>query len=64
MTDKSNADTSKKPDDKKIPPADKEISNEELDNVSGGMRIGGGGLKEVGGYGTLDYTTMTSHGGD
>ena len=37
---------------------DKPISDKELDDVAGGQR------KQTGGYGTLDYGSMTSHGGD
>lgn len=56
-TSKKPADVSKKtPEDKKNPPADGQISNEDLDKVSGGMASSG--------YGTVDYITRTSHGGD
>ncbi len=46
----------KKPEDKKNPPTDGQISNEDLDKVSGGVASSG--------YGTVDYRTRTSHGGD
>ncbi len=55
---KKPADVSKKtPENKKTPPADGQISNADLDKVSGGRA-------SVGGYGTVDYGTRTSHGGD
>lgn len=66
MAGSSKTDSSKKPadvskktpgDNKKTPPADGQISNADLDKVSGG-------LASVGGYGTVDYGTRTSHGGD
>ena len=62
MTDSRNTDASKKPGDDemilvKVPRKDLKISDEELDKVSGGRA-------SVGGYGTLDYETMTCHGGD
>ena len=40
----------------KVPRKDLKISDEELDKITGGRASSG--------YGTLDYTTMTSHGGD
>ena len=40
----------------KVPRKDVKISDEELDKISGGRASNG--------YGTLDYTTMTCHGGD
>jgi hypothetical protein len=59
--EKKTADESKKSGDDlitmKVPRKDLQISDEELDKISGGLRSSGG-------YGTLDYTTMTSHGGD
>jgi hypothetical protein len=54
---KKPADVSKKkPEGKKNPPADSQISNKDLDKVSGGRASTG--------YGTVDYGTRTSHGGD
>ncbi len=50
MTDPIKTDETKKNDEK-------EISDTELENVAGGRPMAGG-------YGTLDYKTMTSHGGD
>jgi hypothetical protein len=59
--EKKTADAAKKSDDDlvtmKVPRKDLQISDEELDKISGGLRASGG-------YGTLDYKTMTSHGGD
>ena len=59
--EKKTADVSKKSDDDlvtvKVPRKDLQISDEELDKISGGLRARGG-------YGTLDYTTMTCHDGD
>jgi hypothetical protein len=40
----------------KVPRKDLKMSDEELDKISGGRASSG--------YGTLDYGTMTSHGGD
>ncbi len=66
MAGSTKTDSSKKPadvskkrpeDNKKTPPADGQISNADLDKVSGGRA-------STGGYGTVDYITRTSHGGD
>jgi hypothetical protein len=52
-----------------VRPVDGEISDEDLEQVAGGVAKGGtptrGPVCEpTKGYGTIDYTTMTSHGGD
>jgi bacteriocin-like protein len=59
-TDAAKGDASKSSGDEmillKVRRKDLEISDEELDKISGG--------RESSGYGTLDYGTMTCHGGD
>lgn len=58
MTEPKKPDAPTEVEDKKSQ-IDGEISDKELDDVAGGAR-----MRNTGGYGTLDYETMTSHGGD